>query len=154
MLEIILIVIISKKIAAQLAEKGRSAAGYIVLFVFLWIGGEIIGAIVGTIITVVQNPNAPEAGFNFLAYIFALLGAALGGTIGYLIASSVPPLEDPRKRALDEFDEDDDDRERERRRRRQDADEGKIEETDTDRERERRRRRQDADEGKFEETDR
>jgi membrane protein YqaA with SNARE-associated domain len=145
MLEIILIVIISKKIATMLAEKGRSAAGYIVLFIFLWIGGEIIGAIVGTVIT----------GFNFLAYVFfALLGAAIGGTIGYLIANSVPALDDPRKKALEEFDDEDDDRERERRRRRQEADEEKFEETDTDRERERRRRRQAADEGRFEETDR
>jgi hypothetical protein len=129
MLEIILVVIISKKIAAMMTKKGRSPAGYIVTFVFLWIGGEVVGAVIGTIIAVVQNPNALDAGFDFMAYIFALLGAAVGGTVGYLIASSAPPIEDPRKKALDEFD-DDDDREYERPRRRKDPDEGKFEETD------------------------
>jgi hypothetical protein len=137
MLEIVLIVVISKKIAAMLKEKGRSSAGYIVLFVLLWFGGEIVGAIVGTFVTMAgMAPGGMNDGFNFVAYIFALFGAAIGGTVGYLIANAVPPLDDPRKKALDVFDddldEDDDDRERgrERRRRRRDSGDGKFEETD------------------------
>jgi hypothetical protein len=135
MLEIILVVMISKKIAAMQKEKGRSAAGYIVLFVLLWFGGEIFGAVVGTLVTMAQNPAALNDGFNFVAYLFALVGAAIGGTVGYLIAAAMPPLDDPRKKALEVFDdddgyEDDDAREIERRRRRRQAGEGKFEETD------------------------
>jgi membrane protein DedA with SNARE-associated domain len=141
MLEIILIVIIFKKIAPMITEKGRSPAGYIVAFVVLWIGGELVGVVVGTIIAVAYINSL------FMVPIFAVLGAAVGGTIGYLIANSVPPLDDPRRKALQKFD-DDDDRERERWRRRHDDDKGEFEDTDTYGERERRRRRQDADEGK------
>jgi hypothetical protein len=127
MLEILLIIAISKKIAAMMTEKGRSAAGYVVAFVLLWIGGEIAGAFLGIIVVVIRDPAGLNDGFNFIAYVFALAGAAAGGAIGYLIASAVPagePIDDPIKRKLaafdddDEYDEHDDDRDRGRRRRR------------------------------------
>ena len=35
MLEIVLVIMISKKIAAMMKEKGRSGAGYVVTFVLL-----------------------------------------------------------------------------------------------------------------------
>jgi hypothetical protein len=106
MLEIALIIVISKKIAVQLRKKGRSPAGYIALFVLLWLGGEIVGALVGTVITVVQNPRALDSGFNFTAYILALIGAAVGGSIGYIIARVMPPIEKPRWDGLDDYEED------------------------------------------------
>lgn len=90
MLEIILIVVISQSISKQLKAKGRSAVGYVILFVMLWVGGEIAGAIFGVI---VSGPTASDGGFNFTIWVFALIGAAIGGTIGYVIASSVPPVE-------------------------------------------------------------
>jgi hypothetical protein len=140
MLEIFLIIAISKKIAAMLKEKGRSAAGYVILFVVMWFGGEIVGAVIGAIVTIAAdpNPNAMNAGFPWMAYVMALVGAAIGGGIGYAIAAAVPAIEkpdSPRRRArFDDDDEDDEDeyeRERARRRRRRAAsadDDGKFEE--------------------------
>src|ERR1019366_3802487 len=116
MLEILLVVSISNKIAANLQAKGRSATGYVILFVFLWFAGEILGFIAGIIV---------EGDLNLLAYLFALAGAAVGGTIGYVIANSVPPLERERPRRDfddDKWDDDENDRERERRRRRRSDD--------------------------------
>ena len=136
MLEIILVVAISQKIAAMLNAKGRSAVGYVILFVALWVGGEIMGAVIGVIITIASNPNAMDAGFPWMAWVCGLVGAAIGGGIGYAIAAAVPAIEKPesrRRRALDDDDDDEDDyeRERARRRRRREAsadDDGKFEE--------------------------
>jgi membrane protein DedA with SNARE-associated domain len=87
MLEIILVVAISQKIAAMLNAKGRSAVGYVILFVALWVGGEIMGAVIGVIITIASNPNAMDAGFPWMAWVCGLVGAAIGGGIGYAIAA-------------------------------------------------------------------
>jgi hypothetical protein len=64
MLEILLVIWLSKKIAATVKEKGRQPAGYVVLFVFLWIGGEITGAVIGMLITALNNPRALDQDFN------------------------------------------------------------------------------------------
>jgi hypothetical protein len=147
MLEIFLIIAISKKIAAMLNEKGRSAAGYVILFVVLWFGGEVVGGVIGAIVSMAAdpNPNAMNAGFPWMAYLMALVGAAIGGGIGYAIAAAVPAVEKPGRPDLRDFDDDDEDdyeRERRRRRRKASADDGKIEED---------RSRGSADDGKFEE---
>src|ERR1017187_326529 len=97
MLEILLIWSISTKLATKLKAKGRNATGYVLLFIFLWIAGEILGAIVGVVVAIAMDPHAMESSFEWVAYIFALIGAAVGGTIGYVIANSVPPLEDERR---------------------------------------------------------
>jgi hypothetical protein len=109
-LEIILIVVLSKKIAAMMKEKGRNPAGYIVLFVLLWFGCEVIGFIIGAVISVSQDPRAFDQGIDLLSYIIGLLGAAVGGTTGYLIASAMPPV----RRRDWEVDEDYDDFQRDR----------------------------------------
>lgn len=123
MLEIFLIIAISKKIAAILKEKGRSPTGYVVLFVFLWFGGEIIGAIAGFFLAVAMDPGAFNDGFSFVAYLFALVGAAVGALVAYSIANAVPAIEEPHRRDFDDdADEDEEDRRRENRRRRRSED--------------------------------
>ena len=119
MLEIFVIIAVSQKIAAMMKEKNRGAAGFIVLFVILWLGGEIVGAIVGVLATEL-NDGPVNDGFPLVPYFFALIGAAIGGTIGYVIPASLSPLEDPARRRFDDFD-DEDEYERERRRRKRDA---------------------------------
>ena len=42
MLEIIIIWLLCKKIAAIAKGKGRSAAGYVLLLIGMWLGGEIL----------------------------------------------------------------------------------------------------------------
>jgi hypothetical protein len=151
MLEIILVFVISKKIAAMMKEKGRSAVGYILLFIFLWFAGEVVGAIVGVIFSMATNPNALNDGFPVLPWIFALVGAAVGGGIGYTIAAVMPAVqtvEDERWRG-EGYDDDEDDRRRPARRGRSDDEEGAFE--DADRPSERRGRRRD--DGSFREGD-
>jgi hypothetical protein len=92
MLEIILMVVFCRKIAALVKEKGRSPAGYVVMFILFWIAGEILGVIVGAVVSLIANPHAEPS--LMMIWPLGLLGAAFGAGIGYLIASSVPPLED------------------------------------------------------------
>ncbi len=134
MLEILLVVGISKKIVAMMKEKGRNPVGYVILFIALWFGGEIMGAVVGTIAAIAMDPNAIDGGFNCTAYIFALIGAGIGAAIGYAVAASVPPVDQPQwpqedfRDRLNDDDDLDDEASRERRRRRRDADDGSFEE--------------------------
>jgi uncharacterized membrane protein YeaQ/YmgE (transglycosylase-associated protein family) len=80
MLEILLIIFLSKKIGRIAASKGRSQAGYIVLFVLLWVGGEFAGALYGAI----QDEE------GFLAYVYALAGAAAGAILAFIIVNALP----------------------------------------------------------------
>jgi MFS family permease len=80
MLEIILIISLSKKIGTIAENKGHKKGGYIALFVILWILGEIIGAIAGVAIT-------GDDGFGF--YIFAIIGAAIGALIAFVVTNNL-----------------------------------------------------------------
>src|SRR6516164_4919403 len=90
MLEIILMVVFSKKIAAMVREKGRSPVGYVVMFILFWIAGEFLGAIVGAIVSLIVNPQQEPS--LIIVWPLGLLGAALGAGIAYFIASSVSPV--------------------------------------------------------------
>lgn len=81
MLEILAIVWLCKRIGRIVREKGRSAGGFQFLAVVLWLGGEILGAIVGA-----MTGNEPAI------YVFALCGAVVGAIIANIIASSLSPL--------------------------------------------------------------
>jgi len=86
MLEILLIWILAKKIGAMASNKGRNAAGYIVLFVLAWFGGEILGAIFGAVL------NKGE--FFPTGYLFALVGAAVGAGSAFIIVGALPAIEE------------------------------------------------------------
>jgi len=86
MLEILVLWTLTKKIGNIVEQKGRKSGLYKVLTVVLWFGGEITGAILGVILT-----GADESA-QCLIYIIALLGAAVGAVIAYLIANSVSPV--------------------------------------------------------------
>ena len=147
MVEIILIFVIAKKIAAMMKEKNRAPAGYVVLFVVFWVVGEVLGAIVGVVATIAANPNGVDDPFPLLVFAGAILGAAIGGCIGYAFAASVPALEGVDRARLDDYDDEEDDvedyRDRERERGRSPRDEGRFEEGE--------RRRRGRGDGSFEE---
>jgi zinc transporter ZupT len=86
MLEIILLIYLTRKIGAIVGAKGRKAGWYKFLTVLLWFGCEVIGAIIGAIIVGVSN------GPQLLIYLFALCGAALGAVASFLVAKAVPPI--------------------------------------------------------------
>ena len=83
MIEILVIWLLARKIGEIVKEKGHRSGWYIFLTIVLWIGGELVGAIIGTIL-------AFELGLSeCLVYPFALAGAACGAGLAYLIASNV-----------------------------------------------------------------
>lgn len=86
MLEIILLIYLTRKIGAIVGAKGRKAGWYKFMTVLLWFGCEVIGAIIGAIIVGISNGPQP------LVYLFALCGAALGALASFLVAKAVPPV--------------------------------------------------------------
>ena len=82
MLEILFLVYLCKQIGKILRDKGRSPGWFQFLLVVLWLGGEFFGAVVASVLGV------GEAGG---VYLGALLGAAGGAVLGFVIAKSVAP---------------------------------------------------------------
>lgn len=83
MLEIIAIVFLCRHHARLCREKGYHPTGYVVLTVLLWIGFEVIGAIVGGIIAYETTA----------IYILALLGAGVGALVSHVIVRGLTPKE-------------------------------------------------------------
>ncbi len=91
MLEIFVIYKLCQKVGEIISEKGRKPIGYQILAAALWIGGEIFGAIFGTVICMaVLDQEEP----GLLVYLFAIIGAICGAGIAYAIAKMVSPLDD------------------------------------------------------------
>lgn len=81
MLEILLLVFLSKKIGAIAGAKGHSVGTYKVLTFVFWFLFEIIGAVVGLMMF-------GNRGYEF--YFVGLAGAAGGYAVIYLIANNLP----------------------------------------------------------------
>jgi len=81
MLEIILIIYLSKELGKIIEQKGHQKGWYIALFVISWVLFEFIGILAGTIIFNDSN--------IFLAYLFALVGAAVAYLLNYILVSSL-----------------------------------------------------------------
>jgi hypothetical protein len=77
MLEILFLIKFTRHLAKMAREKGRSG-GWAGLGVAFWIGGELIGFIVGSL---------ADAGAG--AYLVALLFAAFGATAAYFVVKSL-----------------------------------------------------------------
>jgi hypothetical protein len=89
MLEILALLVLTKRIGKIVEEKGRKSGGYKILMVGLWFGGEIVGLILGTVIAG-GDPSA-----KWLPYLIALLGAVIGAGIAYAIANGLSPVTEP-----------------------------------------------------------
>lgn len=87
MLEIILLIFLTRKIGEIVEEKGRKGTWYKVMTVVLWIGGEIVGALIGAVVAGLSGIG------DFSIYIFALVGAAVGAGISFIVAKSLSPVE-------------------------------------------------------------
>lgn len=92
MLEILLLVFLCKRLGAMLREKGRSAGWMQFLLVVCWFGGELVCGV--AIVVFMQMAGSSEPGVG--AYLGALLGAAGGATIVFVIANSLAPLNQER----------------------------------------------------------
>ena len=82
MLEIIAIMILGRRIARMVKAKGHRPGRYIVTMLLLWISLEMLGFVAG------QRFFADEV----LAYLWAIVGAAIGGYLGYLLAVNAPDI--------------------------------------------------------------
>jgi len=81
MLEILGIIAFARLLSRTATEKGRSK-GWAALGVLFWLGGELMGFVIGTIL-----------GFEMFAqYGVALLMAAAGALVAYLVVKALPPL--------------------------------------------------------------
>ena len=83
MIEILLLVALTRRIGRICEEKGRRAGGFKGLTVLLWFGGEIVGAVIAA------SSGVEGAG----VYLFALIGAAVGAGISVLIANNLTPVQ-------------------------------------------------------------
>ena len=81
MLEILGIIWFARKLGRIAEEKGRQPGGYKFLGVASWIGGEIIGAVIGA-----------STGDQAAVYVFAILGAIISNVITYSIVSNLEPV--------------------------------------------------------------
>ena len=83
MLEILAIVGLCKFIGAKAAEKGLTAIVFQILIVLFWIGGEVVGFIVGLFIFGMDDGlNLPAIA---VAYGFALLSAGIIVALVFLL---------------------------------------------------------------------
>lgn len=87
MLEIIALIALCRHNGRIVREKGRRSGGFIAITVILWFGLEILGAIIGVLVfDVTTNGDIPGG-----IYISALVFAALGALLSYLIARNAKP---------------------------------------------------------------
>ena len=86
MLEIIALVLLTRRVGDIVKQKNRKSGWYKLMTVLLWFGCEVIGAVVGGII--VGLTGWPDA----VIYLIALAGAAAGACVAYVVAKTVPPL--------------------------------------------------------------
>lgn len=87
MLEILLLIALTKKVGGVLEAKGRKGGWFKVLTVLLWFGGEILGGILGGVV-------GELSGYGLaVAYPLALLGAAAGALAAYGTARAAHPVE-------------------------------------------------------------
>ncbi len=80
MLEIILIIFLSRKVGNIAKKRGHKARPNIIFFVVLWFAGELIGALLGSILS---------KGNIIATYFMALIGAAVGAYIAYNIIQNL-----------------------------------------------------------------
>lgn len=82
MLEIMMLIALTKSIGKVVEGKGKPSGKYKALAVVLWIGGEVLGYVIGAL-----------ADLGGASYALALVGAATGAFIAWRVAASVPALE-------------------------------------------------------------
>ena len=84
MIEIFLIIALTRQIGTIVEEKGYPSLKYKALTVLLWFGGELVGLFLGVAFTNGES--------QCLAYFIALLGAAIGAKVAHTMAQNLQPI--------------------------------------------------------------
>lgn len=84
MLEILALYALTTRIGVIVEQKGYKSGTYKLMTVGFWFGGEIVGAIVGSLMA-----GGGESA-QCVVYLVALIGAAAGAAIAYSIANNLP----------------------------------------------------------------
>jgi hypothetical protein len=79
LLEILLLIHLSKKIGKIVQAKGRKPGGFKAMLVAFWFGGEILGLVIGM--------SALGEGIGM--YLVALVGAGIGAAVAFGIANNL-----------------------------------------------------------------
>ncbi len=85
MLEILFLFFFARKIGEIVRLKGYEALGYQVMAIVLWFGGEFAGACLGFALF------GFDESAQCIAYIVALIGAAIGAGVAYLVVNNLEP---------------------------------------------------------------
>jgi hypothetical protein len=90
MIEILVLLRLSRKIGETVWSKGHKKFAYQLLLWVLWFGGEIMGGITGAIVSMgLHEGDEPSPG---LIYLFALAGAVIGALTAFAIANNLKPV--------------------------------------------------------------
>src|SRR4051812_26934649 len=117
-LEILLLFVLGKKIAAIAKSKNRNPAGYVLLLVFGWF---ILGFGTGVVLAIIATTGGATEDDAIIAFIPGyLIGVVAAATLAFMVVKMVSPLR--RNRDGDEYDDYDDFEDRPRRRRDKDDD--------------------------------
>ena len=92
MLEILIIIMLSRRIGAIAKKRGHRSRPNIIFFIVMWIAGEFIGAMIGAFLA---------KGQIWTSYIMALLGAAIGAMIAFRVVSRLEDKSDPNLITID-----------------------------------------------------
>jgi len=90
MLEIMILIAMSRSIGDIVQAKGRARIGYQLLLWLFWFGGELCGAIAGGVLSAAGGGDEPNL---ILVYGCGLAGAVVGAVLAFAIAKGVPSLQ-------------------------------------------------------------
>ena len=92
MLEIVVIVMLSRRIGAIAKKKGHKPRPNIIFFIVMWVVGEIIGGMIGAFLA---------KGHIWTSYVMALIGAAVGAVIAFRVVNGLDDRSDPNLITID-----------------------------------------------------
>lgn len=90
MIEFVIIYFLSKKIGNIAERKGQSKIKWILIFVGLWIGGELLASAIG--IGMIYSFNLPKEWIYAVLFLLSPLGAMSGVLITFKLLNKLPNL--------------------------------------------------------------